>query len=77
MSLVSLVALIIGALGVAMAMNSHLQQRLDSIAVMKCLGARSSQIIRIYLMQTLALGVAGGVLGIGFGALVQLFPELD
>lgn len=77
LSLVSLVALIIGALGVAMAMNSHLQQRLDSIAVMKCLGARSSQIIRIYLMQTLALGVAGGVLGIGFGALVQLFfPSL-
>ncbi len=73
LSLVSLVALIIGALGVAMAMNSHLQQRLDSIAVMKCLGARSSQIIRIYLMQTLALGLAGGVAGIGFGALVQVF----
>jgi putative ABC transport system permease protein len=73
LSLVSLVALIIGALGVAMAMNSHLQQRLDSIAVMKCLGARSSQIIRIYLMQTLALGVIGGIVGIGFGALVQVF----
>jgi putative ABC transport system permease protein len=77
LSLVSLVALIIGALGVAMAMNSHLQQRLDSIAVMKCLGARSGQIIRIYLMQTLALGLAGGVLGIAFGAGVQLaFPIL-
>ncbi|MDX2267199.1 MAG: FtsX-like permease family protein [Bryobacter sp.] len=77
LSLVSLVALIIGALGVAMAMNSHLQQRLDSIAVMKCLGARSGQIIRIYLMQTLALGVAGGVLGIAFGAAVQFaFPSL-
>jgi putative ABC transport system permease protein len=77
LSLVSLVALIIGALGVAMAMNSHLQQRLDSIAVMKCLGARSAQIIRIYLMQTLALGVCGGILGIAFGALVQVaFPTL-
>ncbi len=77
LSLVSLVALIIGALGVAMAMNSHLQQRLDSIAVMKCLGARSGQIIRIYLMQTLALGVLGGLVGIVFGALVQVaFPSL-
>ena len=77
LSLVSLVALIIGSLGVAMAMNSHLQQKLDNIAVMKCLGARSGQIISIYLMQTLALGAIGGVFGIGFGVAVQLaFPTL-
>jgi len=77
LSLVSLVALIIGSLGVAMAMNSHLQQKLDNIAVMKCLGARSSQIISIYLMQTLALGSLGGIFGIGFGVAVQVaFPTL-
>src|SRR6476659_2862326 len=49
LSLVSLIALIVGALGVATAMHSHLQQKMDSIAIMKCLGARSSQIIRIYV----------------------------
>jgi putative ABC transport system permease protein len=77
LSLVSLVALIIGALGVAMSMNSHLQQKLDNIAVMKCLGARSNQIISIYLMQTLALGLLGGLIGIAFGAAVQVaFPSL-
>jgi len=77
LSLVSLVALIIGSLGVAMAMNSHLQQKLDNIAVMKCLGARSGQIISIYLMQTLALGALGGVVGIAFGVGVQVaFPTL-
>lgn len=77
LSLVSLVALIIGSLGVAMAMNSHLQQKLDNIAVMKCLGARSSQIISIYLMQTLALGSLGGLFGIAFGVAVQVaFPTL-
>lgn len=77
LSLVSLVALIIGSLGVAMAMNSHLQQKLDNIAVMKCLGARSGQIISIYLMQTLALGSLGGLFGIAFGVAVQVaFPTL-
>ncbi len=77
LSLVSLVALIVGALGVAMAMHSHLQQKLDSIAVMKCLGARSGQIIRIYVTQTLALGLAGGLLGIALGLGVQgVFPNL-
>ena len=52
-----LIALVIGALGVATAMHAHLQQKLDSIAVMKCLGARSAQMIRIYMAQTLMLGL--------------------
>jgi putative ABC transport system permease protein len=75
LSLMSLVALVLGAVGVAMAMRAHLQQRLDTIAIMKSLGARSSQIIKIYLLQTLLLGLAGGLLGVLFGVAVQLaFP---
>ena len=39
LSLMSLVALVLGAVGVAMAMRAHLQERMDSIAIMKSLGA--------------------------------------
>ena len=77
LSLISLIALIVGSLGVAMAMYSHLQQRMDSIAVFKALGARSNQVMQIYLIQTLWLGIAGGLLGVAVGALVQKsFPLL-
>jgi putative ABC transport system permease protein len=77
LSLISLIALIVGALGVAMAMYSHLQQRMDSIATMKAVGARSSQIMQIYLIQTLWLGISGGIIGVAVGALVQKsFPWL-
>ncbi len=77
LSLTSLIALIVGSLGVAMAMYSHLQQRMDSIAVFKALGARSGQVIQIYLLQTLWLGLGGGCLGVAVGALVQKsFPLL-
>ena len=77
LSLMSLVALVLGAVGVAMAMRAHLAQRLDTIAIMKSLGARSSQIMKIYLLQTLLLGLAGGVLGVIFGVAVQLaFPHV-
>ena len=77
LSLMSLVALVLGAVGVAMAMRAHLQERMDSIAIMKSLGAGSTQIIKIYLIQTLFLGVMGGLLGVGLGVLVQLaFPWL-
>lgn len=77
LSLVSMIALIVGALGVAMAIHSHIQQRLDTIAIMKCIGARSAQIMRIYTLQAALLGLAGGVAGLAVGAAVQwAFPLL-
>jgi putative ABC transport system permease protein len=77
LSLISLIALIVGSLGVAMAMYSHLQQKMDTIAVMKAVGARSNQIMQIYLLQTLWLGIAGGLIGVAIGAAVQrAFPLL-
>jgi putative ABC transport system permease protein len=76
LSLVSLIALVIGALGVATAIQAHLQQKMDSIAIMKCLGAKSSQILKIYILQTAGLGIAGSIVGIGFGSLVQMAMPL-
>ncbi len=75
LSLMSLVALVLGAVGVAMAMRAHLEQRLDTIAIMKSLGAGSGEIIRIYLIQTLLLGLMGGLIGVAVGGFVQMaFP---
>jgi len=77
LSLMSLVALVLGAIGVGMAMRAHLQQRLDTIAIMKSLGASSGQIMKIYLLKTLLLGLLGGVLGVALGVGVQMaFPRL-
>jgi putative ABC transport system permease protein len=69
LSLICLVAMVLGAIGVAMSMRAHLEQRMDILATMKSIGARSSDILRIYLLQTLLLGLAGGLLGVvaGFG----------
>src|SRR5262249_8360086 len=76
LSLIGLIALVIGAMGVASAMHGHLQQKLDSIAVMKCIGAGSAQIIGVYTAQTLMLGLAGGLIGVAFGvAVAAAFPS--
>ena len=76
LSLVSLVALVLGAVGVAMAMRTHLLERMDSIAIMKSLGARSSHVLRIYLVQTVLLGLIGGAAGVLLGVGVQLVLPL-
>jgi putative ABC transport system permease protein len=71
LSLICLVAMVLGAIGVAMAMRAHLQQRIEILAIMKSVGARSADILRIYLLQTLFLGVTGALIGIGLGLGVE------
>jgi putative ABC transport system permease protein len=71
LSLICLVAMVLGAIGVAMAMRAHLQQRIDGIAIMKAMGARTSDVLRIYVLQTLMLGGAGAVLGVLLGLVVE------
>jgi putative ABC transport system permease protein len=71
LSLICLVAMVLGAIGVAMAMRAHLQQRIDGIAIMKAMGARSSDVLRIYVLQTLILGCCGALLGVLLGLVVE------
>lgn len=72
LSLICLVAMVLGAIGVAMAMHAHLEQRMDMLAILKALGARSADLLRIFLLQTLGLGLAGGLLGVTAGVGVML-----
>ena len=67
LSLICLVAMVLGAIGVAMAMHAHLEQRMDVLAILKALGAGSGDLLRIFLLQTLGLGLAGGLLGVAAG----------
>ena len=77
LSLICLVAMVLGAIGVAMAMRAHLQQRIEILAIMKSLGAKSSDILRIYLIQTLFLGVFGALIGVVLGLGVEYaFPTV-
>jgi putative ABC transport system permease protein len=71
LSLICLVAMVLGAIGVAMAMHAHLEQRMDMLAILKAIGADSSDLLRIFLLQTLGLGLAGGLLGVVAGVAVM------
>jgi putative ABC transport system permease protein len=77
LSLICLVAMVLGAIGVAMAMHAHLEQRMDMLAILKAVGARSTDLLRIFLLQTLGLGLAGGLLGVTAGvAVMALLPSV-
>jgi putative ABC transport system permease protein len=77
LSLICLVAMVLGAIGVAMAMHAHLEQRMDMLAILKAVGAGSSDLLRIFLIQTLGLGLAGGLLGVAAGmGVMKLLPAV-
>ena len=71
LSLICLVAMVLGAIGVAMAMHAHLEQRMDMLAILKAMGAGSPDLLRIFLLQTMGLGLAGGLLGVVAGVAVM------
>jgi putative ABC transport system permease protein len=64
LSMVGLVIVILGGISVSSVTRVFILQKFRSIAVLKCVGARSGQIIGVYLLQVLVLGFAGSLLGL-------------
>jgi putative ABC transport system permease protein len=73
----ALLSLLIGGIGVAQTVSAWLEGRMDSIAVLKCLGMRPREILALYMGQTIALGLAGSLVGAAAGVLIQVaLPRL-
>ncbi|HEV8348096.1 MAG TPA: FtsX-like permease family protein [Vicinamibacterales bacterium] len=64
LSLVGLVIVILGGIAVSSVTRVFILQKIRSIAVLKCIGARNAQIIAVYILQVMALGLAGSLLGV-------------
>lgn len=69
LSLVGLVIVVLGGIAVSSVTRVFVRQKIKSIAVMKCVGGTSRQILAVYLMQALSLGILGSFIGVGFAAL--------
>jgi putative ABC transport system permease protein len=77
LGLVALIALLLGGIGVASAVLVFVRRKLDAIAVLRCLGATARQVFAIYLLQAVALGLAGSAFGALLGvAAQQVLPIL-
>ena len=73
LSLIGLVALLLGGLGVASAVRALMKKKMETIAVLRCLGATAGQIFGAYLLQAVALGLAGSAVGAIIGVALQWF----
>jgi putative ABC transport system permease protein len=81
LTLVGLAALLVGGVGVANAVKSHIDRRRDVIATFKAIGATGRDVFAIYLTQVIGLAAIGSILGLVAGAalpfaIVHLFGKL-
>ncbi|MGB7211995.1 MAG: FtsX-like permease family protein, partial [Gemmatimonadales bacterium] len=77
LGLVALAALLLGGIGVASASHELITRRIDTIAVMRCLGASGNVMLLAYLLQAAGVGMVGGAVGAAGGTLLQLaIPHL-
>ncbi|GAB5519306.1 MAG: ABC transporter permease [Rhodothermales bacterium] len=72
LSLLGFIALLLGGLGVASAVHVYVQQRIETVGVLRCLGASSQKTFGIYLVQAAGMGIIGGLAGCLVGLVVQL-----
>ncbi|HML08163.1 MAG TPA: FtsX-like permease family protein [Xanthobacteraceae bacterium] len=68
LTLVALTALLVGGVGVANAVASHLTRKSDAIATMKALGATGGGVFAIYCSQIVGVALFATLIGAGIGA---------
>jgi putative ABC transport system permease protein len=68
LSLIGFAIVVLGGIGVWSVTRVFMQQKLRTIAVLKCLGASSTQVLWTYVAEITALTLAGCALGIALAA---------
>ena len=69
--IVGLVALLLGGIGVASGVRAFVARKIDTVAVLRCLGASSGQVLTMYVAQAAVMGLAGAAAGAALGVAVQ------
>ena len=64
-------------MGVSSAVQIYMKEKLSTVAVLRCLGAKGRQAFWIYLIQILGMGLVGSVIGAVLGSFIQvILPEV-
>ncbi|MEW6587144.1 MAG: ABC transporter permease, partial [Nitrospirota bacterium] len=74
---VTLIASVVGAIGIANTMFANVLERIQEIGILKAVGATRRDILLLFLAEAAIIGLAGGIIGLvlGFGVL-EVLKEL-
>jgi putative ABC transport system permease protein len=77
LGLVGIIALLLGGVGVASGVNAWVMRKIETVAILRCLGATTRQVMTIYVTQAMVMGFVGAAIGATLGVLIQfLLPGI-
>jgi len=71
LAIVGLIALLLGGIGVASGVHAFVMRKIDPVAILRCVGATSWQVLAIYTMQAGVMGLVGAAAGVVVGLGIQ------
>ena len=71
LGLVGIIALLLGGVGVASGVNAWVMRKIETVAILRCLGATTRQVMTIYVAQAAAMGLLGAAIGATLGVAIQ------
>ena len=69
---VSLTILMVAGFGIYNIMNMTINEKIREIAILKAMGFSSNDVTTIFLTQAVVIGIAGGIIGLGFGFILAV-----
>lgn len=73
LNLTAFIALLLGCIGVASSVHIYMKEKVQSVAILRCLGAKGSDGVGIFLTQIFFMGFLGSIFGAFLGTLIQYF----
>jgi len=68
---IAAISLFVGGIGIMNTMYTSVIERTQEIGIMKAVGARNSDIMSIFMIESGILGLIGGLIGIAIGAVIS------
>jgi putative ABC transport system permease protein len=76
LSLVGFVIVVLGGIGVWSVTRVFVRQKIRSVAILKCVGASTAQVLATYVLQVAVLALFGSLIGVGLAAAaIHWIPE--
>lgn len=72
LNIVALISLLLACIGVASSVVIYVKTKVQSIAILRCLGMKREEAFLVYFTQIFVLGVLSVIVGVAFGSVIQM-----
>ncbi|MTI89373.1 MAG: FtsX-like permease family protein [Balneolaceae bacterium] len=73
LNMIGFIALLLGGIGVASSIFVYIRHKVNTVAVLRCVGVSSNQAMLIYLIQAASMGFLGSLMGAILGSVIQVY----